>query len=226
GERRVRLVHKAVEPFGGSRADWEIICLIARAMGHPFVYRHPKDIMEEIARVVPQYAGISYGRLEGEGQVWPCPSPGHPGTPLLHVDRFPIGRGRFVPVSYVLPEEDADRDYPFVLITGRRLVHYNNGSMTRRSEGFEAISDREVVEINPVDARRIGVKDGADVYVVSRRGRIKVKAAVTDRSRQGTVFLSFHFQEALVNLLTSPGLDLKTLTPEYKVCAVRIEPVA
>jgi predicted molibdopterin-dependent oxidoreductase YjgC len=224
GERRVRRIHKAVEPFGGSKADWEIVSLIARAMGHPFVYSHPREIMEEIARVVPQYAGISYDRLDGDGQVWPCPAPGHPGTPLLHVTGFPRGKGHFVPVSYILPEEDADRDYPLVLITGRRLVHYNNGSMTRRSEGFDVISDSEAVEISPEDARRFGVKDGMDVYVASRRGRVRVRALVTERIRQGAVFMSFHFQDALVNLLTSPGLDLKTLTPEYKVCAVKIEP--
>ncbi len=225
GERRVRRIHKAVEPPGAAMADWEIVCLISRAMGYHMDYGHPRDIMEEIARVTPPYAGISYDCLEDGGQVWPCPSPGHPGTPLLHSGRFPRGRGHFMPVSYIMPEEYTDRDYPLILVTGRRLVHYNNGSMTRRCDGFEAISSCEMIEINPQDAARLGVKDGADVLVESRRGRIRVRALVTERSPRGAVFLSFHFQDALSNLLTSPGLDLKTLTPEYKVCAVKVEPV-
>ena len=224
GERRVRRIHKAVEPPGAAKADWEIVCLISKAMGYQMTYSHPRAIMEEIARVTPPYAGISYNRLEDGGQVWPCPSPDHPGTPLLHAGRFPRGRGHFMPVSYILPEEDVDRDYPLVLITGRRLVHYNNGSMTRRCEGFDAVSGYEMIEIHPEDAARLGVKDSTDVVVRSRRGKVRVKALVTERSLRGTVFLSFHFQDALVNLLTSPGLDLKTLTPEYKVCAVKVEP--
>jgi predicted molibdopterin-dependent oxidoreductase YjgC len=186
------------------------------------IYTHPEHIMKELAGLTPSYVGISYERLEGDGQVWPCPAPDHPGTPLLHAESFPRGKGRFVPVSSILPEEDADDEYPFVLITGRRLVHYNNASMTRRSEGFGAISDRELVEIHPKDASALGIRDGDTVRVESRRGAVEVRAMVTDRSRPGTVFMSFHFSETLTNLLTSPGMDTKTLTPEYKVCAVRI----
>jgi predicted molibdopterin-dependent oxidoreductase YjgC len=222
GERRVRRVHKAVEPPGAAKPDWEIVCLLSQAMGHSMIYTHPEHIMKELAGLTPSYVGISYERLEGDGQVWPCPAPDHPGTPLLHAESFPRGKGRFVPVSSILPEEDADDEYPFVLITGRRLVHYNNASMTRRSEGFGAISDRELVEIHPKDASALGIRDGDTVRVESRRGAVEVRAMVTDRSRPGTVFMSFHFSETLTNLLTSPGMDTKTLTPEYKVCAVRI----
>ncbi len=225
GERRVRRVRKAVNPPGQARADWEIICLLSQAMGYPMFYTHPSQIMDEIAQLTPAYAGISYDALGELGQVWPCPEKGHPGTPLLHTQSFPRGKGRFVPVSYMLPEEDADKDYPLVLITGRRLEHYNNGSMTRRCEGFDRIAACERVEIHPEDARVLGVNTGDTVYVESRRGKVKAVAEVTERSRPGSVFMTFHFQDSLTNLLTSPGMDPKTLTPEYKVCAVRISPV-
>ncbi|NDY43309.1 molybdopterin-dependent oxidoreductase [Dissulfurirhabdus thermomarina] len=226
GERRVRRVRKAVEPPGEARADWEIVCAVATAMGFPMHYDHPADIMREIASLTPSYAGISYDRLGAAGQVWPCPAPDHPGTPLLHSESFPRGKGRFAVVSYVLPEEDADDDYPLVLVTGRRLVHYNNGSMTRRCEGFDRLAARETVEVHPEDAGRLGLTDGAEVRVVSRRGEVPAVVSVTRRSRPGSVFMSFHFQDSLTNLVTSPGLDPKTLTPEYKVCAVRLEPGA
>lgn len=226
GERRVRLVHKAVDPPGEAKADWEIVCLLAQAMGYPMSYSHPREIMSELVKLTPSYAGISYERLEGDGQVWPCPSEGSPGTPLLHTEKFPRGKGRFVPVSDIEPEEDVDAVYPLVLITGRRLEHHNNGSMTRRCEGFDLLSTEEMVEVHPEDAARMGFSDGARVRVVSRRGWITAALKVTERSRPGTVFMTFHFSDSLVNFLTSPGLDTKTLTPEYKVCAVRIEPIS
>lgn len=225
GERRVRRIRKAVEPPGEAKADWEIIAMISRAMGYPMEYSHPSEIMEEIASLTPSYAGISYERIEGEGRVWPCLSSDHPGTPLLHTQGFPMGKGRFAPVSYIMPEEEPDSDYPLLLITGRTLVHYNNGSMTRRCRGFDRLMAQEQVEIHPEDAARLGIVDGQRVVVSSRRGRVKAVARVTDRSRPGSVFMTFHFRESPTNLLTSPGMDPKTLTPEYKVCAVRVEPV-
>jgi len=222
GERRVRRVTKAVPPPGQAKADWEIVCLIAQAMGYDMCYSHPKEIMDEIAQVTPIYDGISYERTGKTGQHWPCPTKDHPGTPLLHTERFPIGKGRMQCVSYIMPEEEPDRDYPLALITGRRLEHYNNGSQTRRCQGFDRLSNMEVLEINPVDAQRLSVTDGEIVSVESRRGAVKARVTVTERSRPGTVFMAFHFEDSLVNLLTSYGLDPKTLTPEYKICAVRI----
>lgn len=222
GERRVRRVTKAVPPPGQAKADWEIVCLIAQAMGYDMCYSHPKEIMDEIAQVTPIYGGISYERMGQTGQIWPCPTKDHPGTPLLHTERFPIGKGRMQCVSYIMPEEEPDRDYPLALITGRRLEHYNNGSQTRRCQGFDRLSNMEVLEINPVDAQRLSVTDGEIVSVESRRGAVKARVTVTERSRPGTVFMAFHFEDSLVNLLTSYGLDPKTLTPEYKICAVRI----
>jgi len=224
GERRVRKVNRVINPKRRLKADWEIICLISQAMGYPMIYTSPEQIMTELARLTPSYGGISYQDLGEDGQVWPCPSKQHSGTPLLHTESFPRGKASFVPVSYIVPEEEADKDYPFVLITGRRLEHYNNGSMTRRCQGFDLIAESELLEINPEDAGAMGIKDGQMVRVESRRGRIRARASVTERSKPGTVFMTFHFQENLTNILTSPGMDNKTLTPEYKVCAVRILP--
>ncbi len=224
GERRVRRIKKAVPPPGDAKADWEILCMVAHAMGYPMIYSHPSQIMDELASLTPAYGGISYERIEGEGRVWPCPDGDHPGTPLLHAESFPIGKGRFVSVSYIMPEEEADGEYPLVLVTGRRLEHYNNGSMTRRCEGFDRLMGCELVEIHPEDASRLSISDGQKVVVSSRRGRVKAVARVTDRSRPGSVFMTFHFPETLTNMLTSHGMDPKTLTPEYKVCGVRVEP--
>ncbi len=223
GERRVRRVKKAVDPPGEAKADWEIICLLSQAMGYPMFYTGPEQVMAELAKLTPPYAGISYDRLEGDGQVWPCPEPGHPGTPLLHTETFPIGKGRLQAVSYMVPEEYSDNDYPLVLITGRRLEHYNNGSMTRLCDGFDIIAGHELVEINPEDAGRLGIEDGSPVKVSSRRGEVKAVARVTERSRPGTVFMTFHFPDSLTNILTSPGMDPKARTPEYKVAAVKVE---
>jgi len=225
GERRVRRVRKAVPPPGQAVADWEIVCRLAQALGYPMTYSHPEQIMTEISRVAPAYAGITYSRLGGDGQVWPCPTPGHPGTPLLHTEGFPRGRGSFVPVEYVAPEEEADSEYPFSLITGRRLQHYNNGSMTRRCAGFDLIAECERAEIHPDDAVFLGIADGATIRVESRRGEVIARARITARSQRGTVFMTFHFPETLTNILTSPGMDPSTMTPEYKVCAVRLEPM-
>jgi predicted molibdopterin-dependent oxidoreductase YjgC len=226
GERRVRRIRKAVQAPGEAKADWEIICMLSQAMGYPMFYTHPELIMAELARLTPPYRGISYKRLDAESsQTWPCPEEGHPGVPLLHTESFPIGKGRLQPVSYIVPEEVADSDYPLVLITGRRREHYNNGSMTRRCQGFDVIAGCELVEINPDDAAALGISDGAQVKVESRRGSVKATARVTERSRKGNVFMTFHFDTTLTNILTSPGMDIKTMTPEYKVAAVRISPL-
>ncbi len=224
GERRVRKVNKVINPKRSLKADWEIVCLLSQAMGYPMIYTSPEQVMAELVKMIPSYGGISYEDMGETGQVWPCPYEGHPGTPLLHIERFPRGRATFVPVSYIVPEEEADKDYPLVLVTGRRLEHYNNGSMTRRCQGFDIIAGHELLEIHPEDASALGITDGQRVRVESRRANIKALARVTARSKPGTVFMTFHFQENLTNSLTSPGMDNKTLTPEYKVCAVRIIP--
>ncbi len=226
GERRVRRFFKAVDPPGEAMPDWQIVCRLAQAMGFSMSYNHPGEIMDEISRLAPPFRGISYKTLGPSGLCWPCPEPGHPGIARMHTEKFPRGRAKFVPANYVPPEELPDKDYPLILITGRRLVHFNNGSMTRRAQGFEVIGPEELLEIHPEDAKALGIANGQIVWVSSRRGRIKVRARITDKSQPGWVFMAFHHPETPVNLLTSPGVDTKAMTPEYKVCAVRIEPLA
>jgi formate dehydrogenase major subunit len=223
-ERRVRRIRKAVDPPGQALADWRITCRLAGAMGYPMHYAGAEQVMEEIARTTPIMGGIHYQRLEGEGLTWPCPHNGHPGTPILHRDSFTRGKGHFSVLANVETLEVADAEYPFILITGRRLAHYNNGSMTRRCPGLLRLVPEETVEIHPDDAARLGITNGMRVEVRSRRGAIQLPAALTARSQPGTVFTAFHFAEPLVNALTSPGKDEIAGTPEYKACGVALAP--
>jgi len=227
-ERRVQRVRKAIDPVGDSRPDWQIICGVARKMGaRGFDFGHPSEIMEEIAALTPSYRGISYARLENGGLQWPCPSPDHPGTPILHTEKFLTGsgKGRFVPLEYSPPAEIPDDAYPLLLTTDRSLYHYHTGTMTRRVEGLNALRSQELVEISPADAADLGVEDGETVRVVSRRGEVTVSAKVTDDSPKGVVSMTFHFAESPTNVLTNPKLDPVAKTPELKVSAVRIEKV-
>jgi len=227
-ERRVQRVRKAIEPHGNSRPDWWITCEIARRLGGTgFDFAHPAEIMEEIAALTPSYRGISYERLESGGLQWPCPSQEHPGTPILHTEQFPTsdGRGRFVPLEYKPPAETPDEDYPLILTTERSLYHYHTGTMTRRVEGLNILRARELVEMNPSDAKALGVADGDMVRVASRRGEVTAKAKVTEDSPPGVVSMTFHFAESPTNVLTNPALDPVAKIPELKVCAVRIDKV-
>ncbi len=222
-ERRVRLLNQAIRLPKGTKHDWEIMCLIANAMGYPMHYNHPKEIMEEVASLTPEFAGISFKRLEGDGLVWPVWDKKHPGTPILHKDTFTRGKGKLNDLLYTPSEELPDSSYPLYLTTGRRLYHYNNGSMSLRNPEIHSISSEEFVEIHPDDAGALDIKTDDRVRVTSRRGSLEVKALVTTRSRPGSVFLSFHFPETPTNVLTGPGEDMLALTPEYKVCAVKVE---
>lgn len=225
--RRVQLLHKAVIPPGESKQDWEIICELSKRMGYEMTYHHPKEIMEEIAYLTPSYGGIDYERLEkGEGLQWPCPNKEHPGTPILHKETFTRGKGFFKGVEYQPAEEVPEKDYPFTLTTGRLLYHFHTATMTRRSKALDAIVPEGYAEINPNDAEKLGIKDGEFITVDSRRGKIKVKANVTDKVDEGTVFIPFHFKEAAANLLTIDALDPVAKIPEYKVCAVKVRKVA
>ena len=156
---------------------------------------------------------------------WPCPSPDHPGTPYLHKDRFVRGKGKFHAVEFREPAELPDKEYPLTLTTGRVLYHFHSRTMTGRVEGLRELVPEAYVEINPADAERFGIREGERVRVVSRRGAIDVRAVVTERVPEGTVFVPFHFGEQAANLLTNPALDPRSKIPEFKVCAVRIEPV-
>ncbi len=224
GERRVQRIRKAIEPVAGM-ADWEVICSVANRMGYPMKYNHPSEIMDEIARLVPNYGGISYERLERESLQWPCPTKDHPGTAIMYKNVFerPGGLARFVALDHKGPGEETDREYPYSLITGRIREHYNNGSMTRRSAGIKELAPEELIEISPADAGKLKINDGDYIKVSSRRGRVRGKARVTGRSQKGVVFMSFHYPETLTNVLTSEHRDPITDTPEYKACAVKIE---
>jgi len=223
-ERRIQRVRKAVEPPGDCRPDWLITCQIARRMGaRGFDFSHPGEIMDEIARLTPIYGGISYERLESGGLQWPCPTPEHPGTPILHTQQFTRGRGQFIPLEYKPPKELPDDEYPLILTTGRSLFHWHTGTVSRKVAGLNEFMGEGLVEISPADAKALGISDGETVKVSSRRGEITAKARVTGVSQPGVVFMTFHFAESPANMLTNPALDPVSKIPEYKVCAVRIE---
>ncbi len=224
GERRIQRVNKAIPAICGLE-NWQTICLVAQKMGYPMNYSHPSEIMDEIAALAPMFAGISFARLGNGGLQWPCPSIEHPGTETLHVDRFSRGLGKFNAVEHKFPVEQPDTDYPLILTTGRRREHYNCGSMTRRSSGIMWIYPEEAIEISPADAEELGIRDGETILVSSRRGVVRTKARVTDKSLRGVTFMSFHYQDVLTNLLTNAALDPQAKTPEYKACAIRIEKI-
>jgi formate dehydrogenase alpha subunit len=225
-ERRVQLAHKAIEPPGRARADWEILVDLSRRTGLPTPFRGPAEVMEEIARVAPAWAGIAHARLDGTGGLqYPVPDAAHPGTPFLFRDRFPTkdGRGNFRVVEYAPTGELPDDDYPFVMCTGRQLYHWHTGTMTRRAKGLDAREPVPVMEIHPADAAALGVHDGDLVRLASRRNTLLIAARVSDRVARKQVFVPFHFREAAANLLTSPVLEPHAKMAALKVCAVRIE---
>lgn len=221
-ERRIQRVRRTVPPPGEALADWEVVQRVAGALGAPWHYGHPGQVMDEVARIAPAlFGGVSYHRLEGDGLQWPCPDPGHPGTPLVHADGFVGGRGRLMAVAYEPTPEAVSPEFPCLLITGRVLQHYNVGTMTRRTPNRE-LADRDWLEIHPRDAVAASIGDGSWVQVESRYGHTRVRARVTRRVAPGTLFLSFHFPETHANALTSGHGDPRSRCPEYKVTAVRI----
>jgi formate dehydrogenase major subunit len=225
-ERRVQLVHKAVEAPGECKDDWQILCEIATRMGTPMVYAGSREICEEIARVTPSYAGITYDRIAVEGLHWPCPTPEHPGTPILHREQFTRGRGMFHAIDYTPPAELTDDEYPLYLTTGRVLYHYHTGTMTMKSAGLNERVPECFVEISPKDAALYDLTDGAEVEIASRRGKITAKIQVSPKAVNGTVFIPFHFAQAAANRLTNAVLDPVSKIPEYKVCAVKLSQAA
>ena len=225
-ERRVQRVRKAVDPPGDSKDDWKIICEIASRMGYPMSYESSRAIMEEISRVTPSYAGISYDRLEEEGIHWPCPTPDHPGTPVLHTHAFPIGKGVFHAIEYIPPAEQIDEKYPLYLTTGRILYQYHTGTMTMKSEGLNERAPENFVEISPADALKYGFDNGAMAKIASRRGDITAKIKISAKAVKGTVFIPFHFAQSAANKLTNAALDPVSKIPEYKVCAVNLSKAA
>ncbi len=224
-ERRVQRVRRAVNAPGLAMKDSLIIMELSRRMGYEMGYHNTEEVFQEIGRVWPAMAGMSYSRLDEEGGLqWPCPTPNHPGTQFLFKGGFPRGKARFTRVAYRPSVEQADSDYPFILTTGRNLFQYHAGSMTRRVKAIEKIAGEPYVEINAEDARTYGIADGSRVSVSSRRGSITLKAQVSRRPDLGVLFIPFHYREAAANVLTSStGLDPVCKIPELKVTAVRLE---
>lgn len=222
-ERRVQRIRKAVEPAGESKPEWQIICELAQKMGYDMSYNDPGEIMEEIAQITPIYGGIYYNRLDNGGLQWPCLDINHSGTKYLHKNKFSRGKGKFSAVEFKEAAELPDEEYPFIFTTGRVLYHFHTGTITRRSKGLSEVYPEALVEINPQDAEALGVREGEFVEVTSRRGKVKAKAQVTEKSGKGVVFMSFHFHEAAANLLTNAALDPVAKIPEYKVCAVKVK---
>ncbi|SDP55530.1 formate dehydrogenase major subunit [Desulforhopalus singaporensis] len=226
-ERRVQRVRKAVNPPGQAQSDLDIINQIYQRIdgGNKDDVLDPAMVFDEVASLWPAIAGINYERIEKCGIQWPCPDEKHPGTEFLFAESFnrKDGKALFTPVPFVASDELPDKEYPYVLTTGRELFHYHTGTMTRRSSGLNAIAPEAFVEVNPADAEILGVADGQKLTVSSRRGQIKVKAKVSNIVPQNVVFIPFHYREAAANLLTSDAMDPVCKIMEAKVCAVRLE---
>ena len=222
-ERRIQRIRKAVEPPHGILPDWRVVCEVSNRMGYPMPYQHPSEIMDEIAKLTPMCAGVSYDRLDQHaGLQWPVPTATHEGTSLMHQETFPKGKAHFVGVEYLPPGEAPTAEYPFVLSTGRILQHYNCGAQTRRTEIMHVV-DADVLEMHPTDAARLKFRGGEIVRLVSARGDAVLPLAVSERVLRGHLFTSFHFPASDVNELLSSSADERSQCPEYKVSVVRVE---
>ncbi len=229
-ERRVQMWRKAQNPPGEAKGDWEIIASIAAAMGYgdQFAWKTSEEVFNEIASVTPSYAGMTYERLnKPEALHWPCPTKEHPGTPILHGERFgtPDGKGIMSAIPYKPATEVPDAEFPFILTTGRSIWQWHTGTMTRRSENLEREEPTGWVEINVDDAKALGIKNGEMVKAISRRGEIQITARVTKDIMKGVMFIPFHYVECAANMLTINALDPIAKIPESKACAVKIEKI-
>jgi formate dehydrogenase alpha subunit len=222
-ERRVQLINKAIEPIGNSRSDWEIVCEMASRMGYAFNYADTSEIMDEIAAVAPIYGGISHERIRKVGLQWPCLDKEHPGTKYLHKGKFSRGLGKFHGIEDKPPAEVPDEEYNFILSTGRMRFHYNVGTMSRRTYLLDREYPFMFVEVNDKDAERLEIMDMDDCRVSTRRGQLTVKARVSDRVKQGVLWMPFHYVEAPANLLTNDAFCPIARTGEYKACAAKLE---
>ena len=223
-ERRISPVRKVIAPLAG-KEDWEITAMLAQALGYPMPYRHPSEIMDEIARLTPTFAGVSYAKLDALGSIqWPCTDEHPVGTQTMHVGEFVRGKGRFLVTEYVPTEERTSRKYPLILTTGRILSQYNVGAQTRRTPN-STWHDEDRLEIHPSDAELRGVREGDWVGIRSRAGETVLRARVTERVQPGVVYTTFHFPESGANVITTDNSDWATNCPEYKVTAVQVEAV-
>jgi formate dehydrogenase major subunit len=217
-------VRQALAPPGSARADWEILTALAARLDRPLGFSSAEGIFSEMTGLTPIYAGMTYGRLEAPGGLqWPCPDASHPGTAILYQRRFRRGRGRLIPVVDTLPAELPDAEYPLQLTTCRLHFQYGSGSMTRRAPLLERENPRGLLWINPADAARRMIWDGAPVRIRSRRGAVTTRAVLDADVPPGVVSMPHHFREAPVNLVTNTALDPLSRMPELKVCAVNVE---
>ena len=226
-ERRIQIGHKAADPPGEARPDLDILIELSRRLGLETPFTTAQEVLGEIVKVTPHWAGVTYERLAGAGLQYPVPTKDHPGTAFLFDESFPTanGRGLFVPIEYGPPVELPDDEFPFVLNTGRQLYHWHTGTMTRRASGLDQREPVAVMEIHPVDALALGLSDGDPARVTSRRNMLVISCRISERVAPGQVFVPFHFREAAANLLTNPVLDPYAKMAELKCCAVRVEPV-
>jgi formate dehydrogenase major subunit len=228
-DRRVQIGRKVLDPPGEAREDWRVVCDIANRIGLPMDYESPREVFDEMVGLTTNYAGLTYDNLGPMGKLYPNPDPeGSDGTVVLFGERFGTddGKAHLVPAEWMPAKELPDEDFPFVLNTGRLLEHWHTGSMTRRSFALDAIQPEAQVWLNPDDAATMGVADGDFVRISSRRGSIELRAKLSHRDTPGTCFIPFHFREAAANVLTIDEIDPFGKIPEFKFCAVKVEPVA
>lgn len=223
-ERRISRVRKVMEPKAGM-GDWEATCALSNALGYPMNYKHPSEIMDEIARLTPTFKGVSFKKIDELGSIqWPCNDEAPEGTPTMHVNEFVRGKGKFVITKYVPSDERSTRKFPLLLTTGRILSQYNVGAQTRRTENV-VWHNEDVLEIHPQDAEDRGVNTGDWVAIQSRAGETVLRADVTDRVQPGVIYTTFHFPESGANVVTTDSSDWATNCPEYKVTAVQVKRV-
>ena len=224
-ERRISRVRKVMPPKA-KYADWEVTMLLSNALGYPMNYKHPEEIMAEIAALTPTFSGVSYQLIDKLGSVqWPCNAEAPNGTPTMHIDDFVRGKGKFFITQYVASDEKVTRKFPLLLTTGRILSQYNVGAQTRRTDNNQWHSE-DRLEIHPHDAEDRGIKDGDWVGIQSRAGDTVLRAIVSERMQPGVVYTTFHFPESGANVITTDNSDWATNCPEYKVTAVQVMPVS
>ncbi len=224
-ERRISRVRKVMPPKA-MLADWEVTVQLSERLGYPMNYSHPSEIMAEIASLTPTFSGVSYAKLDQLGSIqWPCNENAPEGTPIMHVDRFVRGKGRFIITQYIATDEKVTKKFPLILTTGRILSQYNVGAQTRRTGNIQW-HEEDLLEIHPHDAEDRGIVDGGWVEIQSRSGTTVLRASVSQRMQPGVVYTTFHFPESGANVITTDNADWATNCPEYKVTAVQIKPVA
>lgn len=224
-DRRIQMVNKAVDAPGEAMADWKILQEISNRLGMDMDYDSAKDVMKEIADMTPIYGGISYKRIKEKTLQWPCKDKNSEGTKFLHKGEFARGKGRFHPISYIPPVEKVDDEYGFIMMTGRMLYQYHSGTMTRNSSSIDEHQSDSYIEMNPLDASRLNLKNKQRVKVSSRRGEIETFVKLDNKIRKGQLFMPFHYSESPANRLTNDNLDPTAKIPELKVTAVSIEKV-